>query len=65
MLGVLHLEPGVSDITVKALREMGHQVKIVDNGIMFGGYQAIYRNPSTGVYVGATEMRKDGQASGY
>ena len=65
LLGVLHLEPGVSDITVEALRGMGHQVKIVDDGIMFGGYQAIYRNPSTGVYVGATEMRKDGQASGY
>tara|TARA_B100000927_G_scaffold62795_1_gene49248 strand:+ start:65 stop:1885 length:1821 start_codon:yes stop_codon:yes gene_type:complete len=63
--GVLHLEPGVSDASIERLREMGHQVKIVDDGVMFGGYQAIYRNPSTGIYVGATEMRKDGQASGY
>ena len=30
---------------------------------MFGGYQGIYRDPETGVYVGATEMRKDGQPS--
>ena len=44
---------------------MGHQVKIVDNGVMFGGYQGIYRDPETGVYVGATEMRKDGLAIGY
>jgi gamma-glutamyltranspeptidase / glutathione hydrolase len=34
-------------------------------GIPFGGYQAIVRDPVTGVYTGATEMRKDGQASGY
>ena len=27
--------------------------------------QAIYRDPETGVYIGATEMRKDGQALGY
>jgi gamma-glutamyltranspeptidase/glutathione hydrolase len=32
---------------------------------MFGGYQAIYRDPKTGVYAGATEMRKDGLAIGY
>ena len=25
----------------------------------------IARDPETGVYIGATEMRKDGQASGY
>ena len=44
---------------------MGHTVEVVDNGIMFGGYQAIARDPATGVLTGATEMRKDGQASGY
>ena len=44
---------------------MGHKVEVIDNGIMFGGYQAIARDPETGVLTGATEMRKDGQASGY
>ena len=65
LLGTLHVEPGVSAGTVSALEKMGHRVKIVSNGVMFGGYQAIYRDPETGVYIGATEMRKDGLAIGY
>ncbi len=64
-LGTLYVEPGIPAATVERLREMGHKVEIVDDGIMFGGYQAIARDPETGVYTGATEMRKDGQASGY
>ncbi len=64
-LGTLNVEPGIPAATVERLREMGHNVRVVGNGIMFGGYQAIARNPETGVYSGATEMRKDGQASGY
>lgn len=64
-LGTLNVEPGIPASTVEALRDMGHNVRVVDNGIMFGGYQAIARDPDTGVYTGATEMRKDGQASGY
>ena len=65
LLGTLHMEPGVSAGTVTALEKMGHRVEIVRDGVMFGGYQAIYRNPETGVYIGATEMRKDGLAIGY
>ncbi|MGF1545013.1 MAG: gamma-glutamyltransferase family protein [Parvularculaceae bacterium] len=64
-LGVLNVEPGLPEATVARLRDMGHNVRIVRNGIMFGGYQAILRNPDTGAYVGATEMRKDGVAIGY
>ena len=64
-LGTLNVEPGIPADTVERLREMGHNVRVVSNGIMFGGYQAIMRDPETGVYAGATEMRKDGQASGY
>lgn len=64
-LGVLHVEPGVPEATIDALRAMGHNVEVVENGVMFGGYQAIMRDPETGVYWGATEMRKDGQAIGY
>jgi gamma-glutamyltranspeptidase / glutathione hydrolase len=30
-----------------------------------GGYQAIMRDPVSGVYYGASESRKDGQAGGY
>ena len=65
LLGVLHVEPGVSQETIKQLEDMGHRVKVVTDGIMFGGYQAIYRDQETGVYIGATEMRKDGLAIGY
>lgn len=65
LLGVLHVEPGVSQETIKQLEDMGHRVKVVADGIMFGGYQAIYRDQETGVYIGATEMRKDGLAIGY
>jgi len=35
---------------------MGHNVEVVSNGIMFGGYQAIIRDPETGVLTGATSM---------
>ncbi|WFL76434.1 gamma-glutamyltransferase family protein [Altererythrobacter arenosus] len=64
-LGTLHVEPGISEATIARLRAMGHKVEVVEDGIMFGGYQAIARDAQSGVYTGATEMRKDGQASGY
>jgi gamma-glutamyltranspeptidase/glutathione hydrolase len=44
---------------------MGHNVEIVSTGTTFGGYEAIRRDPETGVYEAATEMRKDGVAIGY
>jgi gamma-glutamyltranspeptidase/glutathione hydrolase len=64
-LGTLFVEPGTPAATIEALRAMGHNVEIETSGIPFGGYQAIVRDPATGAYTGATEMRKDGQASGY
>ncbi|MBU1757426.1 MAG: gamma-glutamyltransferase family protein [Alphaproteobacteria bacterium] len=64
-LGTLFAEPGLPAATIERLRAMGHNVEVVADGIMFGGYQAIARDPETGVLTGATEMRKDGQASGY
>ncbi|NCP50121.1 MAG: gamma-glutamyltransferase family protein [Sphingomonadales bacterium] len=65
LLGILNVEPGISTETVERLKAMGHKVEVVSNGAMFGGYQAITRDAETGVYTGATEMRKDGQAIGY
>lgn len=64
-LGVLNVEPGVPVETRERLAEMGHNVKLVEDGTIFGGYQAVLRDPETGVYCGATEMRKDGTAVGY
>ena len=61
--GVLELETGVSQSVVDALRKRGHTVRITKGP--FGGYQAIWRDMETGVYAGASEMRKDGMAIGY
>jgi gamma-glutamyltranspeptidase / glutathione hydrolase len=61
--GVLELESGVPASIAEALRKRGHSVKYSVGP--YGGYQAIWRDPATGVYWGATEFRKDGQAAGY
>ncbi|MEA5446239.1 gamma-glutamyltransferase [Gammaproteobacteria bacterium AB-CW1] len=61
--GTVQLETGFSAETVEALRKRGHEV-VVGEGF-FGGYQAIMRDPDTGVWYGASEPRKDGQAAGY
>ncbi len=63
--GTLYLEPGVPSETLEALRTLGHHVEVNDSGVMFGGYQAIQRDQKTGVYAGATEMRKDGTVAGW
>ncbi|KFN50690.1 gamma-glutamyltransferase [Arenimonas composti] len=61
--GVLNLETGFAYETVRALMRRGHVVQFADGP--YGGYQAIARDPETGVYTGASESRKDGQAAGY
>ena len=63
--GTLFVEPGVPKSTVEMLRARGHIVEIDDTAGKFGGYQAISRDPETGVLTGATEMRKDGTVVGY
>lgn len=62
--GVLHLEPEVPASIADALRARGHRIEPIATGA-YGGYQAIWRDPRTGVYSGATERRKDGCALGY
>ena len=61
--GVVHLETGFGEDTRKALEAMGHTLGPSDGS--FGGYQAIMRDSDQGVYYGASEVRKDGQAAGY
>ncbi len=62
--GVLNLEPGYSARVIDELRTLGHEIKPAPTPI-FGGYQAIMRDPRTGMYVGASESRKDGHAAGF
>jgi gamma-glutamyltranspeptidase/glutathione hydrolase len=61
--GVVSLETGYGWETQRALAERGHRIQL--NVGSFGGYQAIARDPETGVYYGASESRKDGQAAGW
>ncbi len=62
--GILHIEPGISDSLLTELRRRGHRIEPESVGA-YGGYQAIWRDPKTGMYGGATEKRKDGAAMGY
>ena len=61
--GVVHLENGFSEAVRAELEAMGHTLG-ESNG-SFGGYQAIMWDREEGVYYGASEVRKDGQAAGY
>jgi len=61
--GTLQLESGVTPAVFAELQRRGHKVEYVTGP--FGGYQAVWRDPITGVLKGATEMRKDGAAQGY
>jgi gamma-glutamyltranspeptidase/glutathione hydrolase len=60
--GKVHLESGLLD-AASGLKARGH---VITTGTgVFGGYQAIMRDPQTGVLHGASESRKDGQAAGW
>ncbi|MBO2576986.1 gamma-glutamyltransferase [Shewanella algae] len=61
--GYISLESGFSMETRRELMKKGHTLN--DSLGAFGGYQAIGVNVESGVYRGASESRKDGQASGY
>jgi len=62
-MGVVHLEGGVPQDVRDELERRGHVLGRSDGG--FGGYQAIRRDPETGVLSAASEMRTDGAAQGY
>ena len=61
--GIVHMESTFSDETRRKLEAKGHTLG-ESNG-SFGGYQAILWDENEGVYFGASEVRKDGQAAGY
>ena len=61
--GRVYLESGISQAVREELGAMGHNVS--DQRASMGGYQAIIRDDVRGVYFGASESRKDGQAAGY
>ena len=61
--GTVYLESGIPADVRADLESMGH--RIGTRKIKFGGYQAVLWNEEQGVYYGASESRKDGQAAGY
>ncbi|WP_105213435.1 gamma-glutamyltransferase [Pseudoalteromonas sp. T1lg22] len=61
--GVVSLESGFSMETRRELMKKGHTLQEAVGP--YGGYQAILKDPQSGVYYGASESRKDGQAAGY
>lgn len=61
--GVIQLETGFSYEVMRKLKNLGHSIEFSPGG--YGGYQAILYDSRQGVYYGASESRKDGQAAGY
>jgi gamma-glutamyltranspeptidase/glutathione hydrolase len=61
--GEVHLESGFPEDTMRDLLRLGHRLTPAPGA--FGGYQAIGVDTASGVYYGASESRKDGQASGF
>ncbi|MBC2607135.1 gamma-glutamyltransferase [Pelagicoccus albus] len=62
--GEVLYESGIPPEVVRDLALKRHKM-MQGIGYYFGGYQAIMRDPATGVYLGASESRSDGQAAGY
>ncbi|MFA9372404.1 MAG: gamma-glutamyltransferase [Labilibaculum antarcticum] len=61
--GWVNLESEIPYQSIRELMEKGHKIKYDMGG--YGGYQAILFDEERGVYFGASESRKDGQAAGY
>ena len=62
-IGEVSVESGIRPAEVEKLRRLGHSVAV--GSAEYGGYEAILRDPDSGIYFGATELRKDGAAMGY
>jgi gamma-glutamyltranspeptidase / glutathione hydrolase len=61
--GEVHLESGFPADTLQGLLRFGHRLTPAPGA--FGGYQAIGVDTASGVYYGASESRKDGNAAGF
>ena len=61
--GTVSLETGFDYESIRSLVRRGHRINYAVGP--YGGYQAILYDAKNDVYLGASESRKDGQASGY
>jgi len=62
-VGTLFVEPGIPVSVREELSARGYDVQVRRS--RFGGYQAVMRELERGVWIAATEMRKDGAADGF
>src|SRR5438094_281988 len=62
--GILHIEDGLPQAVLDELKQRGPVIEPESVGA-HGGYQAIWRDPATGMYAGATAKREDGGALGH
>jgi len=62
--GEVFVEPGIAPEVVRELEARGHRVTVSEKDASFGGYQAIGVDAARGIYIGASESRKDGCALG-
>ena len=61
--GWVNMDSGFNYEIIRGLMKMGHRVKFETGN--YGGFQAIMRDPISGIYFGASESKKNGQAAGY
>ncbi|MFO8001308.1 MAG: gamma-glutamyltransferase [Marinilabilia sp.] len=61
--GEIKVEDRIPYETVRELMQRGHKVSFDLGG--YGGFQGIMYDEEQGVYIGASESRKDGQAAGF
>ena len=61
--GVVTVEGGLEHDVILELIKKGHRIGYSLRG--YGGYQAIGVDQKNGIYYGASESRKDGQAAGF
>ncbi len=60
------IEPGFPDDVYEVLKGRGHDLRRARRqSVSFGGGQAIYRLESGAGYLGASDLRRDGQAVGF
>jgi gamma-glutamyltranspeptidase/glutathione hydrolase len=60
----LNLESNLYELVGAQLQAMGHKVRSA-NGEHMGGFQGIWLQSASGVYRGASDHRKDGEAVGW
>lgn len=61
--GWVNMDAGYNYEIIRGLMKMGHRVKFETGN--YGGFQAIMRDTKSGIYFGASESKKNGQAAGF